>query len=82
VFLSIIIGLAAGWISAKMSKGEDSIFWGNVTVGVMGAIAGSFLMRVFVTGLPGTFAEIIASVIGSVAALAILKLIAHKNMAR
>lgn len=81
MFLSIIIGLAAGWISAKMSRGEDSIFWGNITVGVMGSIAGSFLMRVFVTGLPGTFAEIIASVIGTVVALVILKTIAHKNKA-
>lgn len=82
MFLSAIIGLAAGWIAAKMSRGEGSIFWGNVTIGIMGAIAGSYLMRVYITGVPGTLAEIIASIVGSVIALAILKVIAHKNQAR
>lgn len=79
MFWSVIIGLAAGWISAQMSGGKDSIFWGNITVGVMGSLLGGFLLRTYVTGLPGTIAAIIASVIGTVVALAILKLIAHKN---
>lgn len=81
MFWSIIIGLAVGWIAAQTSGGRDSIFWGNVTVGLMGSLVGGFLVRMYVTGWPSTFLGIISSIIGAVVALAILKTIAHKNHA-
>ena len=81
MFWSVIIGLAAGWIAAQTSGGRDSIFWGNITVGVMGSLVGGFLLRAYVTGWPGTLLGIVASIIGAVVALAILKTIAHKNRA-
>ncbi|MDD4599979.1 hypothetical protein SDC9_09177 [bioreactor metagenome] len=82
MFWSVVIGLAAGWIAAQTSGGRDSIFWGNLTIGLMGSLTGGFLLRAFVTGWPSTLLGIIASLIGAVVALSILKMVAHKNKNR
>ncbi|MGI6093426.1 MAG: GlsB/YeaQ/YmgE family stress response membrane protein [Veillonellaceae bacterium] len=82
MFWSVIVGLAAGWIAARMSRGENSIFWGNITIGLMGSLVGGFLVRMYVTGWPGTLLGIVASIIGAAVALFILKMIAHKNKGR
>ena len=71
----VIVGALAGWLAGKFSKhGGDRGFFGNILLGVVGALVGGFIMRLFgVDGVTGfNLWSIIVSVIG---ALVVLKVV-------
>lgn len=73
----IILGLIAGFIASKIVSGHGQGFFLNILLGVIGALVGGWLFRLFgETGLSGfglysTFAAIIGAVIVLVAYYAI-----------
>ena len=69
----IILGLIAGFVGAKIVKGEGQGFWLNIALGIIGAIVGGFLFDLFgaagVTGL--NIWSMIVAIVGSVVVLLI-----------
>jgi uncharacterized membrane protein YeaQ/YmgE (transglycosylase-associated protein family) len=77
-FLSwIVIGLLAGWLASKVVKGHGSGLFGNLIVGVVGALLGGWLAGTFLhlslTGFNWT--TFLIAFGGSVLLLIILRLI-------
>jgi uncharacterized membrane protein YeaQ/YmgE (transglycosylase-associated protein family) len=43
----IVVGLIAGWLTGKIMGGPGKGFLMDVIIGLVGALAGGFLMRLF-----------------------------------
>ena len=75
VFAWIIIGLIAGWLAHVILGGRGGIF-GNIAVGLVGAIVGGFLfekLRLEVT--PDFWGNLITATIGAIVFLLIWRAI-------
>ncbi len=72
----LVVGGVAGWLAGTIMKGGGFGVIGNVVVGVLGALAGSYLFDALsisiASGLPGS---LIRAVIGSVVVLFVIGLI-------
>lgn len=72
----ILIGLAAGWLAGKIMKGKGFGIFGDIIVGVIGALIGGFLFRLL--GIPsggGLIGSLVVAVIGAVVLLYALRLL-------
>jgi len=63
-FLSI--GLVAGWLAGRLTKGKGFGLVGNLVLGVVGAIVGGFALRVVGFHAVGLIAELITATLGAV----------------
>ena len=41
----IIVGAVAGWLAGQLMKGSGYGLIGNIIIGIIGSIAGNFLMK-------------------------------------
>ncbi len=71
---SLIIGLIAGWLAGKLSRGGGFGLLGNLVVGVVGAYVGGFLFGMMGISAYGTIGSIVVSTIGAVVFLWILSM--------
>jgi len=72
----IVVGLIAGWITGKIMKGSGYGAIMDIIIGIIGAVAGGFLMRTFgFAGEGGMIYTIIVAVIGAVILTLIFRLI-------
>ena len=79
----IIIGGIAGWLASVLVRGTGLGIIGDIIVGIIGAIVGSFLLTLL---LPGTFsftgftwASLIIAFIGAVILLFIVRLVRGRS---
>jgi len=84
IIATIIIGLLAGWITGKLMRGGGYGFWGDLGLGVIGAIVGGWLASLLLgvdltTGLNLT--TLVVAVIGSVIVVAIYRLVTRRSIA-
>ncbi len=71
----ILIGLAAGWIGAKIVGGEGNGFWINLLVGVVGSVLGGWVYRFLGIGDPASLVGgLICAVVGAIILLLIVRL--------
>ena len=72
----ILIGLAAGWLAAKIMKGKGFGLLGDIVIGVIGALIGGFLFRLLgVSDEGGLLWSLIVATIGAVVLLYVLRLL-------
>ncbi|MHC4639571.1 MAG: GlsB/YeaQ/YmgE family stress response membrane protein [Planctomycetota bacterium] len=70
----ILVGLVAGWLAGKLVKGGGYGILVDIVVGVIGAVIGGFLFgSIGVSHGGGLFGNLIASMIGAVAFLLLLR---------
>lgn len=70
----VLVGAIAGWLAGQIFRGGGFGIWGNIAVGVIGALIGGFLFgNVFIVG--GIVGRIICATIGSVILLFALSLV-------
>ncbi len=69
----LLVGLCAGWLAGKFTKGKGFGLAGNIIVGVVGAIVGGFLLGILGFAPNNVLGEIITAFIGAVVLLAILR---------
>jgi uncharacterized membrane protein YeaQ/YmgE (transglycosylase-associated protein family) len=72
----LIIGLIAGWLAGKITKGSGFGVLGDLVVGVVGAFIGGFLFNML--GLfpgGGIIPSLIVAVIGAVVLLWLIRLV-------
>ena len=61
----IVIGGVAGWIAGKLMKGRGFGFFGNIIVGIIGALLGGFLFSKLGIAAGGIIGSLIIAVIGA-----------------
>lgn len=81
ILLLIVLGGLAGWVASIIMKTNDSMgIIGNILIGIAGSFIGTWAFHLFnATGVTGfNFTSFLVALIGSVALLAMFKLIDPK----
>ena len=71
----LLVGLIAGWLAGRITKGRGFGLWGNLIVGVAGAILGGFVFRTLGLAAYGTLGGLIMAVVGAILLLYLVRLI-------
>jgi uncharacterized membrane protein YeaQ/YmgE (transglycosylase-associated protein family) len=69
----ILIGLAAGWLAGQIMTGSGRGLVGNLIVGVIGAVLGGWLFRVFGLKSTGLFGQLVTATVGAILLIVILR---------
>lgn len=69
----LLIGLAAGWLAGVIMKGGGYGVVGDLVVGVIGALIGGFLFRLFGIAAYGLLGALIMATLGAVVLVALLR---------
>lgn len=71
-----IIGVIAGWLAGKLTKGSGFGLFRDLVIGIIGAFVGGFLLRVLDIPAPQRFlGELATATVGAVVFLYVAKLI-------
>lgn len=73
LFGFLLIGLAAGWLAGKLTKGGGFGLLGNLIVGVIGAVLGGFLFGLIGLRSTSLLGSLITATAGAVALLFALR---------
>ncbi len=60
----LLVGLVAGWLAGKITKGSGYGVLGDIVIGVIGAFIGGFLFRLVGISAGGTIGSALERVIG------------------
>ncbi len=71
----LVIGAVAGWLAGQIVKGGGFGLVGDIIVGIIGSVLGGWLFGTYVVGTGGILGAIIASTLGAIILLFILRLI-------
>lgn len=74
IVLLLILGALAGWLAARLVKGHGLGLWGNVGVGVVGALLGGTLLGQLGVRLAGPFGQFLTAALGAVTLLWLARL--------
>lgn len=69
----LLVGLIAGWLAGKLTKGAGFGVLGDIVMGVIGAFIGGFLFRLVGISAGGTIGSIIVATIGAVVLVFVVK---------
>ena len=76
LLLFLLIGLVAGWLAGRITRGAGFGLIGNLIVGVIGALLGGWLFGVLGIGLGlGLLGSLIAALVGSLILLFLLQFV-------
>lgn len=71
----LVIGLVAGWLAGRITKGRGFGLWGNLIVGAVGAVLGGFVFRTLGLAAYGTLGSLVMAVVGAVLFLFLVRLV-------
>lgn len=71
----LLIGLAAGWLAGKITKGSGFGVIGDLVVGVIGALLGGFLFGLLNIPASGLLGSLVVATVGAIVLLFLLRLI-------
>lgn len=72
----ILVGLIAGWLAGVLMKGGGYGIIGDIVVGIVGAVVGSYLFNMFGLSSDGGFiARTIVATVGAVVLITIIRFI-------
>ncbi|KPK55332.1 MAG: hypothetical protein AMS22_04705 [Thiotrichales bacterium SG8_50] len=71
----LFIGIVAGWLAGKLTRGGGFGLIGNMVVGVVGAFIGGFIFRFVGVQTGGMLGILATAVIGAVVLLFLISLI-------
>ncbi|MCH8527333.1 MAG: GlsB/YeaQ/YmgE family stress response membrane protein [Kiritimatiellae bacterium] len=76
----VIMGGLAGWISGLLMKGSGFGLFGNIVVGILGAIFGGWLFRQLgITTGTEFLSSLITAVVGAMSLLFLISLVKRKR---
>jgi uncharacterized membrane protein YeaQ/YmgE (transglycosylase-associated protein family) len=79
LILFLLVGLAAGWLAGKIMKGSGLGLVADLVVGVIGAFIGVWLFGQLGITAGGILGLLVASVVGALLLLYVLRLIKKKR---
>jgi len=71
----VLIGLCAGWLAGQITKGSGFGLVGDLIVGVLGAILGSFAFGLVGLAAYGLLGKLIVATGGAILLLVLLRLV-------
>ena len=74
-FWFLIIGVVAGWLAGKLTRGHGFGLVGDLVVGILGALAGGYIFRYIGVAAYGTIGALVTATIGAVVLLWIFRLL-------
>jgi uncharacterized membrane protein YeaQ/YmgE (transglycosylase-associated protein family) len=74
----IIVGVLAGWLAGKIQKGKGFGLIGNLVVGVLGSVFGSWLFWQLGFVSYGFIGNLVVAVVGALVILYLVGLLARK----
>ena len=74
----LVVGLIAGWLAGKIMKGKGYSLIGDLVVGVLGAIVGSWIFGVLGLGVYGILGSIVMALIGAMILLYVVRVVKKK----
>ncbi len=69
LFWFVLVGLVAGWLAGKVTRGRGYGFWGNLVLGCLGAMLGGFLFGLLGIHIGGLIGAVIAAFVGAMIVL-------------
>ena len=77
----LIVGLAAGWVAGKVSRGQGFGLIGDLAVGLIGALTGGLIAGLFVPGAQGLMTTAGVALAAAAILLALIRLAGARRMA-
>jgi len=68
----LLIGLIAGWLAGEVTKGSGFGLWGNIVIGIVGAVLGGLLLGALGVDPGGFVGEVLQAFIGALVLLALI----------
>jgi uncharacterized membrane protein YeaQ/YmgE (transglycosylase-associated protein family) len=65
----LIIGVLAGWLAGKLTRGRGFGLVGDLVIGILGALVGGFLFRLLNVISFGLIGSLVTSTVGAVVLL-------------
>lgn len=77
--LFLLIGAFAGWLAGMAMRGRGYGFFGNIGIGIIGAILGGYIFNAIGLRTQGLLGVIITAFVGAVALLFVIGLFRGKK---
>ena len=74
IILFVVLGGLAGWLAARLIRGQGLGLWGNIGVGVVGAFLGGTVLAHLGVRLLGPFGQFITAALGAILLLWVARL--------
>lgn len=71
----LVLGIVAGWLAGKLTKGSGFGMAGNLIVGVLGALVGGFVFRLLGLSAWGLTGQLVMATAGAVILLVLLRFV-------
>jgi uncharacterized membrane protein YeaQ/YmgE (transglycosylase-associated protein family) len=69
----LVVGLVAGWLAGKLTKGSGFGVVGDIVIGVIGAFIGGFLFGLIGLSAGGTIGSIVMATVGAVVLVLVVR---------
>ncbi|MEW6585456.1 MAG: GlsB/YeaQ/YmgE family stress response membrane protein [Nitrospirota bacterium] len=69
----LIIGIAAGWLAGKLTRGRGFGLIGDLVVGIIGAIVGGFIFRLLGVTSFGVIGSLVTATVGALILLWLIR---------
>ena len=76
----LLIGMLAGYITGRLTKGSGFGVLGDLVIGVLGSFLGGFLFRLFGIEAYSLIGQLIMAVIGALVLLKLIGYLRHKGI--
>lgn len=77
----LTVGLVAGWVAGKLSRGHGFGLIGDLAVGLIGALTGGLVAGLFVSGDQGVLTTTAGALVVAAILLALVRLAARRRIA-
>jgi uncharacterized membrane protein YeaQ/YmgE (transglycosylase-associated protein family) len=71
----VLLGIVAGWLAGQITKGSGFGLLGDLVVGVIGSLLGSFIFGLLGLGAYSLLDRLVVSVVGAVVLLWLIRVI-------
>jgi len=71
----VLLGILAGWLAGQITKGRGFGLLGDLVVGVVGSLLGSFLFGLLGLSSYSLLGRLVVSVVGAIVLLWLIRLI-------
>lgn len=75
ILIWLIIGALAGWLAGLVTKGSGFGLFGNIVVGILGAVIGGWIFSALGIATTGIVGAVIGATIGAISLLLVIRLV-------
>jgi uncharacterized membrane protein YeaQ/YmgE (transglycosylase-associated protein family) len=76
----LIVGVIAGWLAGKVTRGRGYGLWGNLVLGCLGALLGGFLFGILGIRVGGLVGTLLAAFAGAMIVLFVTRRLGQSGL--